>query len=377
MPPGAAMQGSLTIGRVWGIPIGLHYSWFLVFGLISWSLAGGYFPEKYPGWGLATYLLVGAVTSLLFFGSVLVHELGHSWVALRNAIPIRSITLFIFGGIAQIGREPPSAGVEFRIAIAGPLTSLGLAGLFAGAWLVTRDVAFLAAPMIWLARINLTLGLFNLIPGFPLDGGRVFRALVWRLTGSFYRASQAASLAGQMLAFGFIGLGVLIALRGNVGEGVWLAFIGWFLQNAAAASHAQASLKELLRGVTVAQAMARDCPRVAGDLSLDRLVQEEVLAKGRRCFLVADDGHLGGLLTLHEVKAVPRERWGQVRVDEVMTRPDRLAAVGPQEDLVAALAKMDDANVAQLPVLAGDQLVGMLTREHVLHYVRVRAELGV
>jgi len=371
------MQGSLTIGRVWGIPIGLHYSWFLVFGLISWSLAGGYFPEKYPGWGLATYLLVGAVTSLLFFSSVLVHELGHSWVALRNAIPIRSITLFIFGGIAQIGREPPSAGVEFRIAIAGPLTSLGLAGLFGGTWLVTRDIAFLAAPMIWLARINLTLGLFNLIPGFPLDGGRVFRALVWRLTGSFYRASQAASLAGQMLAFGFIGLGVLIALRGNVGEGVWLAFIGWFLQNAAAASHAQASLGELLRGVTVAQAMTRDCPRVAGDLLLDRLVQEEVLAKGRRCFLVADDGHLRGLLTLHEVKAVPRERWGQVRVDEVMTRPDRLAAVGPQEDLVAALAKMDDANVAQLPVLAGDQLVGMLTREHVLHYVRVRAELGV
>ena len=371
------MQGSLTIGRVWGIPIGLHYSWFLVFGLISWSLAGGYFPEKYPGWGLATYLLVGAITSLLFFGSVLVHELGHSWVALRNALPIRSITLFIFGGIAQIGREPPSAGVEFRIAIAGPLTSLGLAGLFAGAWLVTRDVAFLAAPMIWLARINLTLGLFNLIPGFPLDGGRVFRAVVWRFTGSFYRATQAASYAGQMLAFGFIGLGVLIALRGNVGEGVWLAFIGWFLQNAAAASHAQASLKELLRGVTVAQAMARDCPRVAGDLSLDRLVQEEVLAKGRRCFLVADDGHLRGLLTLHEVKAVPRERWGQVRVDEVMTRPDRLAAGGPQEELVAALQKMDDANVAQLPVLAGDQLVGMLTREHVLHYVRVRAELGV
>lgn len=371
------MHGSLSIGRVWGIPIGLHFSWFLVFGLISWSLAAGYFREEYPGWAPLAYWLVGAATSLLFFGSILVHELGHSWVALRNAIPIRGITLFIFGGIAQIGREPASPGVEFRIAIAGPLTSLGLAGLFGGTWLVTRDIAFLAAPMIWLARINLTLALFNLIPGFPLDGGRVFRALVWRWTGSFYRASQAASLTGQMLAFGFIGLGILTALRGNVVGGVWLAFIGWFLENAARASYAQASLSEILRGVPVAQAMTRDCPRVAGDLPLDRLVQEEVLGRGRRCFLVADNSHLRGLLTLHEVKAVPRERWGEVRVDEVMTRPERLATVGPREDLMAALAKMDDANVAQVPVVAGDELLGMLSREHVLHYVRVRAELGI
>src|SRR3990172_4139858 len=215
----AVIAGQIMLGRVWGIPIALHYSWFIVFGLVTWSLAAGYFRAEYPGWAAPTYWLVGGVTSLFFFASVLIHELGHSWVALRNAIPIRGITLFVFGGIAQIGREPPSAGVEFRIAIAGPLTSLGLAGLFAGAWLVTRDVAFLAAPMIWLARINLTLGLFNLIPGFPLDGGRVFRAVVWRLTGSFYRATQTAPYAGQMLAFGFIGMGVLIALRGNVGEG--------------------------------------------------------------------------------------------------------------------------------------------------------------
>ena len=371
------MQGSLTIGRVWGIPIGLHFSWFLVFGLISWSLAGGYFPEQYPGWTPAMYALVGAVASLLFFGSVLVHELGHSWVALRNAIPIRSITLFIFGGIARIGREPASAGVEFRIAIAGPLTSLGLAGLFGGAWLLTRNVTFIAAPMIWLARINLTLALFNLLPGFPLDGGRVFRAVVWRWTGSFHRATQTASFTGQMVAFGFIGLGVLVALKGNIVGGVWMAFIGWFLENAARASYTQASLGELLRGVTVADAMRRDSPRVAGDLPLDRLVHEEVLGKGRRCFLVADNSHLRGLVTLHEVKAVPRERWGQVRVEEVMARPDRLATVSPREDLVVALQKMDDANVAQMPVVAGDELLGMLSREHVLHYIRVRAELGV
>lgn len=371
------MQGSLRIGQVWGIPISLHFSWLLVFGLMIWSLAAGYFREQYPGWAPATYWLLSAATSLLFFGSILVHELGHSWVALRNAIPIRNITLFIFGGIAQIGRDPSSPGVEFRVAIAGPVTSLALAGLFGGTWFLVRGTAFLAAPMIWLARINFMVALFNLIPGFPLDGGRVFRAVVWRLTGSFHRATQTASYTGQMVAFGFIGLGVLTALRGDVVGGMWMAFIGWFLQNAAAASHAQASLSELLRGVTVAQAMTRDCPRVAADLPLDRLVQEEVLGRGQRCFFVAHNSHLRGLVTLHEVKAVPRERWRQVRVDEIMTPAERLATVTPQEDLLAAIAKMDDANVAQMPVVAGDELLGVLSREQALHYIRVRAELGM
>jgi Zn-dependent protease/CBS domain-containing protein len=371
------MEGHLRIGRVWGIPIGLHFSWFLVFGLVSWSLAAGYFPEEYPGWAPAWYWLVGAITSLLFFGSVLIHELGHSWVALRNDIPIRRITLFVFGGIAQIGREPTSPGVEFRIAIAGPLTSVGLAGLFWGALSLAPDAEVVSAPLIWLARINLMVGLFNLIPGFPLDGGRIFRALVWQWTGSFHRATLMASFTGQLLAFGFIGFGILAALRGNVQGGVWMAFIGWFLQNAAAASHAQANLRGLLRGVTVAQAMTTDCPRVARDLTLARLVQEEVLGRGHRCFLVAEDSHLEGLLTLHEVKTVPQDRWGDVSVGEVMTRPNQVVSVGPEEDLFAALEKLDDANVAQMPVVSERGLVGMLSREQVLHYVRARAELGM
>jgi Zn-dependent protease/CBS domain-containing protein len=371
------VEGRLKIGTIWGIPIGLHYSWFLVFALVSWSLAGGYFRAEYPGWTTLAYWVLGVVTSLLFFGSVLIHELGHSWVALRNAIPIRSITLFIFGGIGRIGREPTSPGVEFRIAIAGPLTSLGLAGLFWATWLTFRDVALIAASAIWLARINLMLGLFNLIPGFPLDGGRVFRALLWQWTGSFHRATQMASFSGQLVAFGFIGVGILGVVRGNVLGGMWMVFIGWFLQNAASASLAEASLSELLRGVTVAQAMTPECPRVASDLSLERLVQEEVLGRGRRCFVVTDNGHLQGLVTLHEVKAVPRERWETVRVGEVMMRPDQLATVAPEENLLTALQKMDDTNVAQMPVVSGDRLSGMISREQLLRYIRVRAELGI
>lgn len=366
----------MRLGSVWGIPIGLHPSWFAVFGLVTWSLAGGYFPEEYPGWSGPAYWLVGAGTTLLFFGCIVLHELGHSWVALRNGIPIRGITLFIFGGIARIGREPAAPRVELRVAIAGPLTSFGLAACFAGAWAFARGVTLLEAPAIWLARINFMVAVFNLIPGFPLDGGRMFRALVWLGTGSFRQATRAASLAGQLFAVGFIGLGVVTALGGNALGGVWMILIGWFLQNAAAETRAQASLRELLGGVTVAQAMSVDCPRVGGATTLGRLVHEEVLGRGRRCFFVTDDGQLRGLLTLHEVKAVAPERWEDVTAAEIMTPADRLVTVSPEEDLVEALQKMDDARVSQLPVVAGETLVGTVSREQVLHYVRVRAELG-
>jgi Zn-dependent protease len=214
----------------------------------------------------------GAVTALALFASVLVHELGHAWVALRNRIPIRGITLFIFGGVAQIGREPGGPAVELRIAIAGPATSLVLAALFAGAWHLVRGMPVLAAPVIWLARINLAVAVFNLVPGFQLDGGRVARALVWRWTGSLRRASEIASAVGQVVAFGFIGWGILTILSGDAIGGIWITLIGRFLQSAAAVSQAEANLRQMLSDVTVGQTMARDCPRVERTLSLDHVV---------------------------------------------------------------------------------------------------------
>lgn len=371
------MGGRLKIVEVWGIPIRVHFSWLLVFGLVTWSLAAGYFPGEYPGWAARTYWAVGAITALVFFASILVHELGHSWVALRNGIPIRSITLFVFGGVAQIAREPDAPGAELRIAIAGPVTSFVLAGLFAAIWQLVRELPILAASAIWLARINFMVAAFNLIPGFPLDGGRLFRALVWRWTGSLRRASEAASFTGQLVAFGFIGLGILTVFGGNVIGGMWLAFIGWFLQNAAAASHGEATMREMLRGVTVGQAMTRDCRRVEPASSLDRVVHEEVLGAGRRCLVVTEDGRLVGLLTLHEIKAIPKDRWAGVTVAEVMTPADKVTAADPRMNLLAALERMDDANVAQMPVIEAGELLGMIGREQVLHYVRVRAELGL
>jgi Zn-dependent protease len=369
--------GRFEVVEIWGIPIRVHFSWLLVFGLVTWSLAAGYFPHEYPGWAARAYWAVGAVTALVFFASILVHELGHSWVALRNGIPIRSITLFVFGGVAQIAREPGAPGVELRIAIAGPATSFLLAGLFAGIWQVVHDVPILAAPAIWLARINFMVAAFNLIPGFPLDGGRLLRALVWRWTGSLRRASEAASFLGQLVAFAFIGWGIFTVLGGDVIGGMWIAFIGWFLQNAAAASRAEANLREMLRDVTVGHAMTRDCRRVERGASLDRIVHEEVLGAGRRCFVVTEDGRLVGLLTLHEIKAVPKERWAVVTVGEVMTPAEKVTAVDPKTDLLTALETMDDANVAQMPVVEAGELLGMIGREQVLHYVRVRGELGM
>lgn len=371
------MKGGFQIIRIWGIPIRIHFSWLLVFGLVTWSLAAGYFPHEYPGWAGRTYWAVGAVTALVFFASVLVHELGHSWVALRNRIPIRGITLFIFGGVAQIAREPSAAGAELRIALAGPATSFALAGLFAGTWWLVREVPVLAAPTIWLARINSMMALFNLVPGFPLDGGRLLRALLWRWTGSQRRASEAASTIGQLVAFGFIGLGILMVLGGNVIGGMWITFIGWFLQNAAAASYAEADIREMLRAVRVGQVMTRSCPRVELDWSLDRVIRDEVLGAGRRCFAVTEDGRLVGLLTLHDIKAIPKDRWATVTVRQTMLPGDKVITVTPETDLLAALERMDDTDVAQMPVVEAGVLLGLVAREHVLRYVRARAELGI
>jgi len=371
------METGLKIANVWGIPIRLHASWFVIFGLVSWSLASAYFPQEYPGQTPAQLWGMGVLTSLLFAASVLLHELGHSYMAVRSGIPVKGVTLFIFGGVAQISREPSSPGVEFRVAAAGPLVSLALAGLFGGLWLALRGVPLLAGPGQWLARINLSLAAFNLIPGFPLDGGRVLRAAVWRWTGSFQRATHVATSSGQVVAFGFMAYGLFNMLQGRIFDGIWLVFIGWFLQNAAASVYAHASLEQALRGIVVSQVMTRELPGVPAVMRLEPLVQEQILGGGQRVFVVIDEatGLFRGMLTLQEIKEIPREQWAQTTVGQIMRLPDQLVSVTPQTALMDALRQMDDAGVAQVPVLEGRMLVGLLHREQVLHYLRVRAEI--
>lgn len=371
------MTASLHLGRIWGIPIGLHWSWFLIFGLVTWSLALGFFPQEHPGLPPPAYWVLGAVTSLLFFASVLIHELGHTYFALRDGLPVRAITLFLFGGVAQLGQEPRTPASEFRISIAGPLTSLALAGLFAVLYQLDQAIVYLAAPSLWLARINFILAVFNMIPGFPLDGGRVLRAILWHFTGSLQRATQIASFSGQVIAFGFIGWGMFTMFRGGLFEGLWLAFIGWFLQNAAAATYAAVNLQQVLRGVRVARVMAPGYPQVSGHTLLEQLVEDHVMSSGQRYFFVADAGQPRGMVTLREVTRVPKAQWSHTSAEQVMVPWDRLTRITPNMELQTALQTMDDANVAQVPVVEGDQIVGVLSREHILHYIRTRAELGV
>jgi Zn-dependent protease len=372
------MNTSIKLGKIMGIPIGIHGSWFLIFALITWSLGSGYFPQEYPNLPMSAYLVLGIVTSLLFFGAVLFHELGHAFIALRNKIPVKGITLFIFGGVAQIGREPATPGAEFRIAIAGPLASLLLAGFFGGLYLLDQQIPYLAAPSLYLMRINLILALFNMIPGFPLDGGRVLRAIIWKLNGSFLKATQIASGSGQVIAFAFIGLGILTVFRGSLLNGLWLAFIGWFLQNAAAAAASQVSFEEGLRGLTVGQVMNREFVEIPGLITLNQIVQERVLGFGQHSFIVTDfNGFKLGLLTLEDITRIPQIKWRFVSAQEIMTPIHKLQYFEPNEDLLIALRKMDEENIPQMPVIDEQHLVGMLYRENILRYLKLRSKLNI
>ncbi len=372
------MTASVKLGRIWGIPIGLHWSLLIVFALLTSSLAAGYLPDQYPDLPAPALWLLAALTSVLFFGSILLHELGHAFVALREKIPVEGITLFIFGGVAQIGRQSPTAGVEFRVAAGGPVVSLALAIVFGAVWLLTRDVSYLAAPSAWLARINLMLLLFNLVPGYPLDGGRLLRAAVWQFTGNERRGRQVAMVSGQIVAFGLMGWGALTILNGNFADGIWLIFIGWFLQNATVSEQAASTIQGQLGGATVGQAMRLvEEPQVPSRLKLRQLVEDFVLSSGQGYFLVVDGDVPRGVVTLRDVTQVPRDRWDWVSVSEVMIPWARLQQVRPETELLAALQVMDDAQAAQLPVTVDGRLVGLLTRDEILRYVRLRAELGM
>ena len=372
------MRSALRLGNIVGIEIRLDYSWFIVFALVTWSLGGHYFPMRYTGWSGTTYWALGFVTALLFFASVLVHELSHSLVARAYGTPVRSITLFIFGGAAEISEEPKRAREEFAMALVGPATSLGIGFLFGLLRLTVQGTSPpLAALATWLGGINVMLAIFNLIPGFPLDGGRVLRSIIWGITGSLRRATQVASGVGRLVAFLFIFWGIWMIFGGNWANGLWIAFIGWFLENAATVSYRQVALRDLLEGHTASEVMMTDCPRVSPDVSVDELVHEYILHTSRRCFPVVDGGRVQGIVTLHHVKEVPRNRWATTTVGEAMTPFDRLKKARPDDGLFDVLQQMTEEDVNQLPVVDDGQFLGMVARDSVLAFIQARTELGV
>ena len=370
------MKSSIQIGRIFGIPIGINYSWIIIFLLVTTSLSGYYFPTVHPEWPPVLLWVVGATTSVLFFASVVVHELAHSAVSIAQGVPVDSITLFIFGGVASISSEPKRARDEFLMAVAGPLASLGLALFF---WVVALLTSHLLVPLSslssWLAWINLSLAVFNLIPGFPLDGGRVFRAGVWWITGNLTNATRIATVLGKVVAYMFVILGVLAVFRGDI-DGLWLAFIGWFLDSAASQSMRQVQLREALRGVKAGDIMTQECAYVPEHLTVDLFVHNYLLPQSRRCFLLTDRGRLTGMVTMHKLKEVPRDKWQDTHVGDIMTPFDSVKHVQVTDDALSVLELMDREDVNQVPVMAGETLVGLISRDNVVHFINTRAELG-
>ncbi len=372
------VRSSIRIATIRGIEIGIHYSWLLVFVVVAWTLAVGLFPLQYPGLGAGTYWAMGFVASLLLFVSVLIHELAHSFVAQARGLKVTNITLFVFGGVSNISGEPSNARDELLISIVGPLSSLALGGVFWGIWLGTGDGGgAVEGVIIYLAAINALLAAFNLIPGFPLDGGRVFRAIVWWATNNFQTATRVAVGAGHVVAFIFILGGIFLIFAGAFLSGIWLILIGWFLNSAAEASGRETQQVELFRGVTVRQAMNPQPVTVQPQATLSEVVHDHILQRAVRALPVVQDGGLVGMVTVNEVRSVPREEWDQTPVSSVMTRREDLQTVGPDEELTNALTILAEHDINQLPVVEDGRLVGLLSRSNVMRLLQVRQELGV
>jgi Zn-dependent protease/predicted transcriptional regulator len=374
------MRGAgFKIGRVFGIPIFVNTSWFFIFLLITYSMASE-FASVNPGWTDGQRWGLGIVTSLLFFGSVLFHELSHSVVALRYRIPVKSITLFIFGGVASIGKDPDRPGQEFLIAAAGPASSYLLAFFFWALTTVSPAASMVNALGDSLWKINFGLATFNLVPGFPLDGGRLLRSIVWGITRDYARATRFAARSGQAIAYGMIALGLWLAIRaysagGDVLGGLWLAFIGWFLLSAARASYAQINAHGVLEGLRAADLMTSEMSTIGRDMSLEEYAQE-VARTGRRAHLVVTDGQLVGLMTLEALQSVPREEWGMTSVQAVMLARDRLQWAAPEEPAMELLERMRRAQVTQMAVITNGSVVGMVTRDSVQRALETRSDLA-
>ncbi|MGH9796335.1 MAG: site-2 protease family protein [Candidatus Acidiferrales bacterium] len=367
-------DSGLKIGRIFGIPIYLHASWFIIFALITFSLVTQ-FGNAYPQWSERQRWMLGVATSLLFFGSVLFHELAHSVVAQRYKIPVISITLFVFGGVARIGREAPTAKQEFNIAIAGPLASFFLSGTFFLLTLTFPQKEMLGALAGWLWEINFALAAFNLVPGFPLDGGRILRALVWAATKDYNRASRIAATGGKIVAYAMILVGVWVGLAGNLVGGLWLALIGWFLLNAAQASYAQVAIRNALTGLRASDVMNADVPVVRRDISIEDYAKE-LLQTGRRCHLVVDDGRLVGMMTVHAAGKVPRDDWPVTSIQHAMLPLDKVRHTRVDEPLLAVLERMQADDVNQMPVVSDGRVVGLISRDSILRMIQTRLELG-
>lgn len=367
------MTGGVRICNFFGFEVRLDPSWFIVFFLVIWTFAEAVFPRRHPGLTTQIYIFMAFAGAIIFFASVLLHELAHSAVARALGIEVEGITLFIFGGVARIRAEATRPRDEFLITVVGPLTS-GAIGLFL--LIIAALGSARGAPVAitgvadHLALLNFVLAAFNLIPGFPLDGGRLLRSLVWHLTGDFRKATRWASLTGRVFGFLLVGLGLLYVFSGVLVGGIWFIFIGWFLAQAAEASYRQLILRRILEGVKVREAMTSDPETVHVGLTLNELVSEYFLNRRYSAFPVKDDrGGLVGLITLCQIKQVARDRWPMTRLQDVMLKLGEAPLVRPEDSLAVVLSRMEEAGLGRALVIDGGQLLGVITRADVAQWL--------
>jgi Zn-dependent protease/predicted transcriptional regulator len=375
------VKSSIRLGKLFGIEIGLHYSWFLIALLITMSL-GSQFQESHAEWGSTTIWALAVLTAILFFVTLLAHEMSHALVARARGLTTRAITLFALGGVAQIEKEPEDAKTEFLVGIVGPLSSaviglvsLGIAGALGWRLGATPDSP-LRAMFVWLGYINLSLAAFNMIPGYPLDGGRILRSILWLASRDAVRATQRAAAVGKVIALLFIALGIFRFFGGAGFGGLWIAFIGWFLLQAATASASSVTLTAGLKGVRVSDVMTADCVTLDGNMNVEQFVEGHLLRSGKRCFVVQQNGQVAGLVTPHEIKELERARWPYTTLADIMRPLDQLHTVGPTTPVMEALETMGRDDVNQLPVVSGNHLDGIITRANVLQFLQTRSELG-
>jgi len=384
------------IGRLFGIDIRIEWTWLIIFALVTYSL-GNTFGQFHADWSESLRWALAVISALLFFGSVLAHELAHSLVSQARGNPVNSITLFLFGGVSNIREEPDSPQGEFLMAILGPVTSIVIGGvLLVIAGVAGEPIATVSSPsevlpqlsplrmvLVWLGSINLVLGVFNLIPGFPLDGGRVLRSVLWAATGDLRQATRWASWVGR-------GFGLLMTVSGismvfgatipffgsGLFNGLWLAFIGWYLNNASAQSYQSVVVQDILEGVPVKRMMRTRPPTAAPETSVERLVREEIMSSDAHSFPVMENDELVGIVTLEDVRSIPQEEWDHATVRDIMTPHDQCAVLQPDADAADAMTKLATCEVSQLPVVDQGRLAGVLRRQDLIRWMQLHAEAG-
>ena len=364
------------MARIAGIDIEIHPSWLLILGFVAWSLSDAFFPDHYESWSTFAYWAVGISSAVLLFVTVLIHEMAHALVARHRGLPVPRITLFIFGGMSHMSRQPATAGEEFQIAAAGPATSILIALVSAGLGFAFREMSEKAeAILFYLAFVNLALGIFNILPGFPLDGGRVLRSIAWKRSGSFRQATRVASSVGEMFGYGLIVAGFFILLAGGLLDGLWLAFIGWFLLGAARGEAANLQLEGVLRRLTARDVMQAEFPSVTPGTPVSEIVHDYMVGKGERAVMVANDGAVLGVITVSDVRRVPRDSWAQVPAQRIMTPRSNVITVNAAQPAVEVLVLLGEKGLNKVPVLEDDRMVGLVTRRELMDRIQLAERL--